>query len=511
VDLPLDLLVIILSFLQNDHRRTARILCKAFRDASNQCVTALSFRSGEGQRAMLNQRLKVFKSVKFLDLTIRRARDVSLLRRPAVLSRLRELRLTCSFRTIIPLLAAAPHLTKLELARVAATQRFDADSRIHSQLFEALSTCPSSLEVTLCVSGSRTDSETFVGIDTTPILRLIGETVFLSQLPDGHVSLAHFTRLKCLELVYVSDDDGIEAIAALTQLTRLVLVLEQSMGSQLLMPLSQLTALQELAVGAFDMRFMREFRLVVAPMVEYRELLLWLEPFVRPPPPNLHLTDVESLLSTLPAVTSLVLETAMSMPQQPPGAFLGNGFAGLRKLSLFFQKGSPADVERLAVALPELEALPFVGYCDSLLPHLPPMPRLTQLKAAHRECHVILRYVSGNVLARFQSLQQLHLHGVLDTKQWGEDVKSLAVLTGLRVLNIRSCDPYFVSLWHVTMEELMPLTALKQLRNFDLCSVSASESDVTEFWEAMKAVRHEMGFSCSVVPSFEDYTSKFVF
>jgi hypothetical protein len=51
----------------------------------------------------------------------------------------------------------------------------------------------------------------------------------------------------------------------------------------------------------------------------------------------------------------------------------------------------------------------------------------------------------------------------------------------------------------VTIEGLMPLTALKQLRNLVLSPVLAPKADVKEFWEAMTAVRHEMGFVGSKV------------
>jgi hypothetical protein len=274
------------------------------------------------------------------------------------------------------------------------------------------------------------------------------------------------------------------------------------------MPLSQLTALQELKVAKFRTLCVVNFLSVVSPMVGLRELAL--NPYVTNW--DLDLAKLDLLLAALPAVTCLVLQGVRGMPHLPPGCdmplkpwktrpprvFVSNGFAGLRKLCLSL-RGSPEHMERLATVLPELEALTFVGDCQSLLSNLPPMPRLTELTAVHYD---MAPYVSGNVLARLQSLQQLRLHTVLDDRQWNEDVKSLAVLTSLKVLSIEG-HSHNDCRWHVTIEELMPLTALKHLRFLELGPVSASEACVSEFWEAMKAIRHDMGFSCSVAPSHE--------
>jgi hypothetical protein len=269
------------------------------------------------------------------------------------------------------------------------------------------------------------------------------------------------------------------------------------MGLQQLMPLSHLTALQDLRIAGFEGLCMRGFRLVVSPMVHLRELSLQSHRY-DPPLWHLDLGDTDSLLAALPAVTCLKLVMAKCMPELLPGAFLSNGFSGLRKLKLCLE-GSPEQLAQLAKVLPELEALDFSGDCRSFLSHLPPLPRLTELVTTHWGSNVNL---SGNVLARFQSLQQLRLYSVLDVKQWNEDVKSLAVLTNLTVLTIAISGIWSIC-WHVTSEELMPLTALKQLRHLELFRVSASEADLTEFCAAMKAIRHEMGFSCAVVPTRE--------
>jgi hypothetical protein len=133
-----------------------------------------------------------------------------------------------------------------------------------------------------------------------------------------------------------------------------------------------------------------------------------------------------------------------------------------------------------------------------LLSHLAPMPSLTKLEIGHYDwggC-VQLPYMPGRVLARFQSLQQLSLDFVLDLKQWNEDVRSLAVLTNLRALKIRTGEFYL----RVTNDELMPLTTLKQLRKLDLYKVVPAEADFTKFRQAMQAIRRDMGFSSSGAP-----------
>jgi F-box domain len=513
LQLPLDVLVVILALLPADHLRTARTVCKAFRKASNLLVTRLSFCGSNISWKMINERLKVFKLVTCLDLAICKGPQASLLQRPAVLSRLRKVRLTCCHDAIIPLLAAAPRLTHLEVAVESAVWLHG--SQFQRQLFQALRNCRRSVEVTLCMSSSHSavySYRKFEGIDGTPILRLIADPVWLPHRPAGQAPLAHFSRLECLDLVDVGTLDEVEAVATLTRLTRLALrpiFNREPRGMAQLLPLSQLTALQELKVVAFEGSDMRDFRQVVGPMVRMRELMLdvwdwdigW----------SFDLGDVDFLLAALPAITCLKFKADSGMPLRPSSASLGNGFAGLRKLRKLALSltGSPEHVAQLAtqLVLPELEALSFTGDCQSFLSNLRPMPRLTELRGSLNcidKGYDLLRtrsggtgpmpYLSGTVLERFKSLQQLRLSYVLDMKQWDEDVKSLAMLTDLRVLRIGNFGP-------VTSEVLMPLTALKHLQKLELYPVSASKAGVTKFWEAMKAVRREMGFSCSVVPS----------
>jgi hypothetical protein len=512
-ELPLDVLVTILAFLHNDHLRMARVVCKAFREASNRCVTRLSCGPNMTWR-IIKRRLQVFNSVTCVDLAIHRARDALHLKRQAVLPRLCKVHLTCRRPdAIIPLLAAAPHLGKLEVEVKAESWRDDSPFR--RRLALALEKCRSAVEVTLRMSilSGHSHYTEFEGIVGAPILHLITSGgMWLSGLPAGQERLAHFTRLQCLETVYVETGDHMKAVAALTRLTRLALEVEKALTLSQLTPLSQLTALQELKIAQFEARIrygdiiflnVQDIRLIVSPLVHLRELTFsyscnygW----------NLNdLVDVESLLLALPAVTCLVSRSWVGMASWRPGAFSSNGFAGLRKLSLAL-KALPEDVAQLAKVLTKLEALTFVGDCQSLLSNLPPMPRLTELKAERWDHE--LPHVSSNVLARFQGLQQLRLHIALDVKQWSEDVKSLAMLTGLRILHIEG--PYGRS-WHVSNEDLMPLTALKQLQSLELDGVSAPEADVKEFWEAMKAIRHERGFSCSVVPSYKGSRLTFVF
>jgi hypothetical protein len=113
---------------------------------------------------------------------------------------------------------------------------------------------------------------------------------------------------------------------------------------------------------------------------------------------------------------------------------------------------------QLATVLSELEALELTGDCRSLLPHLPLMPRLTELEVQHDRSHDVPRpYVSGNVLARFPNLQLLCLKCVLapGPEHWNEHVRSSAVLTNLRALRLHAL---FFSFWHVSNNQLMPLT-----------------------------------------------------
>jgi hypothetical protein len=274
VDFPVDVLVIILSFLHIDHLHTARIVCKAFREASNLCVTGLSFGSCESEVSCkeLDQRLRVFKAVKWVDLTIHRVQSASLLRRPAVMSCLRKLRLTCNRpHVIIPLVAAAPHLTKLEVEVKPGS--WCKNRKFRSQLVEALRSCRCSVELTCLRAGTFSNYNAFNVIGDTPILRLIWYGDNGSGLPAGQLALTHFTRLESLELVTVETEDEIEAVATLTRLTRLVKG-HPALRTRHLVPLSKLTALQELDVQLPQSRVVRDFRLVVSPLVQLRQLKL---------------------------------------------------------------------------------------------------------------------------------------------------------------------------------------------------------------------------------------------
>jgi hypothetical protein len=230
----------------------------------------------------------------------------------------------------------------------------------------------------------------------------------------------------------------------------------------------------------------------VSPMVQLREWTLGRD-YKWPASWDSDFAELDSILAALPALTCLTLPDADGMPQEPPGGYLSNGFAGLHKLSLSLPPEFPEVLLHLRTVLTKLEELRVYGNCHLLLSRLDPVPHLTKLEAGRRANGVTL-YVSGNVLARFQSLQQLHLSSVLDVTCWDEDMRSLTVLTDLRVLVIDRGN----TLWEVTSRELMPLTAFKRLWNLELFPILVSKDDVSQFWRAIKDIRYEMGFSTRV-------------
>jgi hypothetical protein len=152
VELPDDVLVIILSFLHNDDLRTARTMCKAFRQASIPCVTRLSFIARcwpEIPWRMINDCLHVFKNVKCLELPIRTAQQALLLEQTGVLPRLHKLYVACrSLDDIIPLVAQAPELRFLYV-EVGPILRVES-RRYHQQLFQAAENCRHREDVTVC-------------------------------------------------------------------------------------------------------------------------------------------------------------------------------------------------------------------------------------------------------------------------------------------------------------------------------------------------------------------------
>jgi hypothetical protein len=276
----------------------------------------------------------------------------------------------------------------------------------------------------------------FEGIDNVPVSNVFAKGFGLWGLPAGPAPPTSFARLECLDLVFARSCVEIEVLATLTRLTLLTLKTDASLETRDLIPLSRLTSLQELNLNVFEKLVMIDFWLVVSPMARLRKLEL--APSNKRQPFGHHnLADMNFLLSALPAVTSLALGAPYHIVQWSLEPFEVSAFARLRELSLFLL-GTPEQVARLAKALPELEALTFAGDCMSFLSHLHSTRDLTKLKAGLADWPGIrnVPHVPGNVLARFKSLQQLRLHGVLDMKQWNEDVKSLAVLTDSRILDV---------------------------------------------------------------------------
>jgi hypothetical protein len=223
-----------LSILDPKMLMAARLVCRAIRAASIPCITALRyhFRNAEDPSSAsdLTCRLQVFTSVGSLDLGINLFPVPHFFEAPGVLSVLRRLRLSwpemeiCAdqLRHLATTVAAATQLTALEVSgELCEVPGFGI------LLAGSLGACTALRDLKLDVCDSRKHVDVWEG--------LLGKSAQLS-------------RLEALGTVVLYSKADFEAVAALTQLTRLSLDVRSRETLHLTL-LSSLTALQSLHVA----------------------------------------------------------------------------------------------------------------------------------------------------------------------------------------------------------------------------------------------------------------------
>eukprot|EP00884_Botryococcus_braunii_P007100 jgi/Botrbrau1/16391/Bobra.0387s0001.2 len=213
---------------------TARLGCRAFRDASVPCITALRYRSwqaGDSNSVSdLTCRLQVFTSVDSLDLDINKFPIPRFFEAPGVLSVLRRLHLSspetelCAHELgyLATTVAAATQLTALKVrGELCEVPGFGI------LLSESLQACTALRDLRLEFCHSPQHVDVWEG--------LLGKSAQLS-------------RLEALGTVILNSKANIEAVAALTKLTRLSVNVRSPEALHLTL-LSSLTAVQSLHVA----------------------------------------------------------------------------------------------------------------------------------------------------------------------------------------------------------------------------------------------------------------------
>eukprot|EP00884_Botryococcus_braunii_P002303 jgi/Botrbrau1/12073/Bobra.0186s0002.2 len=207
---------------------------------------------------------------------------------------------------------------------------------------------------------------------------------------------------------------------------------------------------------------------------------------------------MDALLAAIPTLTKLaglsIRATAGTILPEGPRP---NGFAGLRSLRLTLDLDGIGECGNFAAALAGLEFL--MLSCDSdtwhkLAPHMPAMPRLTELQIyAHPP--ESLGYPSARFLAGLPRLRCLKLQNALAPSRWDEEVLYIAALTELTKLGISFPRWFHEASGYIhasmTWTQVQPLTALRQL---DIVEVAPLlEAGVANrFCDSLRQVRQEM-------------------
>jgi hypothetical protein len=323
---------------------------------------------------------------------------------------------------------------------------------------------------------------------------------------------AQLTRLLSLEGVCMLYEDQMQALASLTQLTRLSFSGGGRAGLHVTL-LSSLSALQVLSWipdSVVTDPTMADVMRLGEPMRQLRELDL---PVIEGFEDRAQLC---SLVGSLPAITKLTVHTRPFRPW--PNAIsqivrpCGLSFRRLRYLSTPLFCESSSQAEGVCAALGALHHLEVWGKgrtCSQFLRHLPPMPSLTTLRvhsspATYNEspggitCHeAFWGNTSASFLGGVSRLRQLQLEHVLDVWNWDEDVRYVSLLTELTKVEIHGWAPRNHRLGGLPFSyaQVQPLTVLRQLAILHMDYPWSPGINTQEFRDALQGIRHEMGLS----------------
>eukprot|EP00884_Botryococcus_braunii_P005101 jgi/Botrbrau1/14592/Bobra.242_2s0002.1 len=534
--LPTEVLLKILAKLDGTALRTARLVCRALRAACVAVITSMSYdcHLAEGPQAGtpggpdpaspadLAERLRVFPCIHSLDLSIALHNDLLMLAIPGALSKLRELTLwaapdpcAASLGLLAELLPVATGLTRLVLNPCMLTSFQDGD-----YLARAVRAC------------RRLQKLEFLGwyhewtTNMDGITQAIVQSPTLSAFRNQHCGWnrwlwdhllpteSQLTRLLSLEGVGIEEEDQVEALASLTQLTRLSFSTVGPASSHVSL-LSSLCAMQVLSW--FESRnhsdpTIADIKRMVEPMKQLKELDLQYRDGV--------VAHLSSLLGSLPAITKFTLPLGSCRwpyySMRWPGLNLQIvrpwGFRRLCHLSMPLCFAGPSQAEGFCAGLGALHHLEVCGKgrtCSQFLRHLPPIPSLTCLRI-HSEPtdydspqgEILFNEIfwgnsSASFLGGLSRLRKLHLHHVLDVWQWDDDVRYISLLTELTELKIQGWAPRNHKLrgLPISYAQVQPLTVLRQLAILHMDYPWSSGINTKEFRDALQGIRHDMGLS----------------
>eukprot|EP00884_Botryococcus_braunii_P003634 jgi/Botrbrau1/13271/Bobra.0074s0019.1 len=491
--LPEELLAKILGILDPKMLMAARLVCRAFRAASIPCITALRYPSQYVQDPSPSRdlacRLQVFTSVCTLDLGLNLLSDPYFFEAPGVLSVLRRLRLSwlemelCAedLRHLPTTLAAATQLTPLEISG-----EFCEVPGFGIPLAQCLGayTALRDLSLGVCDYHQHTVWEGLLG------------------------KSAQFSRLEALGSVVLYGKADFEAVAALTQLTRLSLDV-RSGETQHLTLLSSLTTLQSLHVADGSRRYepimMQDVYELVERMPQLRELDLDAEVW------DGDMERTVALVASLPAITSFK-SVFFAEQGEVWESHCPVGLSKLRELSIplaFSKHASPLctasippplgwQVASFSAALTGLETLEIACEprdCYLLFSQLPPMKCLTRLFiGVEGRDKVHTAFTPGCFLMGLPRLRSLELQNVLDARRWQDDARYVAALTELTelVMYFFGCE-LEEDVSNFTLAQVQPLTTLTQLNSLRISEPWASGMACPEFQQALNGPRHQMG------------------
>eukprot|EP00884_Botryococcus_braunii_P001704 jgi/Botrbrau1/11534/Bobra.0393s0013.1 len=495
LDLPEKLLVKVLAWLDGTTLKTARLVCRRFRAASIPSISGISVICRDDTNPGTFDRLQGFTSLENLVLRISLPRDWPLLQCPRVISKLRKLDL---FGVWDEGPAAPGLLVDLAQTLAPATRLTALALRWGQQLAHVLGACPSVQKLEIRLGNYMLqDQEGFAQAVLEPpnLAAFCASSINIGWrglLP----SISQLTRLQALEHVPLMRKADIEALAVLTQLTRLSIVQWYDHWLEMTL-LSSLSLLQSFSYyGEMDMTTLRE---LVEPMRQLQELNLKLTV----PLLEFHCENLDSLLASLSRLTQLALTDSAGLrpvprapvPKRVGANFALRGIAGLRALHYTLPEVGQEDMAVLIAALTGLHRLEVTcdtRTCRQLALHLHSMPCLTELVLkAHAYFHPgWWSYTSGRILVGLTRLRHLCLWDVLNPMSWDDDVAYIAALTDLRSLEIH-CEVH--GNYQLTAAQFLPLTVLRQLELLNTSRRWGASIAEPEFRDAQRESRAKMG------------------
>lgn len=526
--LPRDLLVRIVSCLDTDALRTLRLVSSRERDAATSCIRRLHVDSAEARASLLHFELRSLTALTHLELLAFSPSSLPLLSVPSCLQLLR--RLDLDWHDASPA-ANAELLAHLAHASALTSLRFESYLPVQ-QIALFLRRCPRMIEMDLRLC----DMDDSLGPTVSEHQTLQGLTCFLQR--DAYFDqasalrhLAHVPRLRALLGVALTTADMARCIASMPSLTRLHV-------SRLVTGLNVLAMLSSLNVLEIDTTsFVGPHRLhggsypqALAPLTQLQGLLLG---------GSVDAHAATAILSTMTRLTELCVynrlpvtvlarcsfpcmrQLRMDLVGSPAAAGAGAGslwapLVRMRSLDHLRLRIDEDVFRSLSYVLPELTlltslllnidhgegaAVSWEAGGPALLPVWMPDPSLVLGGAVGDPGGWEGPGAAGSSRAGFlrgmSRLATLQLRGVLDERQWDEDMRYIIALTGLTRLLLGGSRPQYAK--RLAFTSLVCLTRLTRLKTIVLLNpwsrITLQEEKVLR--ERLEESQHRLGLQAA--------------